>query len=74
MGAVTVVVFDLGFICERWLRHKGRLVENTSNWQKLFNVISGLASIVGGAGLILLAVFDTLRHERLHQVFLVVFM
>lgn len=74
MGAVSVISFDLGFILERWLRHKGRLVENTSNWQKLFNICSGLFGIIGAAGLILLAIFDTLRHERLHRYFLIMFM
>ncbi|KAJ9645382.1 hypothetical protein H2199_003390 [Coniosporium tulheliwenetii] len=72
MGGVSVISFDLGFILERWLRHKGRLVENTSNWQKLFNICSALFGIIGAAGLILLAIFDTLRHERLHQYFLII--
>lgn len=73
-SAVTVVVFDLTFISERWLRHKGRLAHNTSKLQKALSVCAILAAIVGAAGLILLSIFDTLRHPNLHDAFLAVFM
>ncbi|PSN65669.1 hypothetical protein BS50DRAFT_575645 [Corynespora cassiicola Philippines] len=73
MSAVTVVSFDIGFILERWLRHTGRLARNTSFWQKLYAVLSILFAIAGAAGLILLTIFDTLRHSRLHNIFLAVF-
>lgn len=29
MSTVTVVVFDISFIAERYLRHSGRLAPNT---------------------------------------------
>ena len=74
MSAVTIVTFDLGFILERYLRHTGRLTRNTSTWQRICSFISIIAAIAGGAGLILLAVFDTLRHPRLHNGFLTLFM
>lgn len=73
MGAASVVTFDLVFIIERWLRHRGRLHPNTSWWQKTWSIIAILGAIVGAAGLILLAIFDTLRHPTLHDVFLVLF-
>lgn len=73
MSAVTVVSFDLAFIFERWLRHTGRLAPNTSIWQKVYSGIAIIAAIVGAAGLILLSIFDTLRHNRLHNIFLAVF-
>lgn len=73
-SAVTVVVFDLVFISERWLRHKGRLAHNTSLTQKILSICACIASIVGAAGLILLSIFDTLRHPKAHDAFLVVFM
>jgi len=73
MSAVTVVSFDLAFILERYLRHTGKLAPNTSTWQKLYSILSIIFAIAGAAGLILLAVFDTLRHPRLHQVFLGIF-
>lgn len=73
MSAVTIVTFDFGFILERYLRHTGRLTPNTSKWQRFCSFISIIAAIAGGAGLILLAVFDTLRHPRLHNAFLAVF-
>lgn len=74
MGAVTVVVFDIGILAERWLRHRGRLTQNTSWIQKGLSILGFLSAVVGGAGLILLAVFDTLRYTRLHRKFLVMFM
>jgi hypothetical protein len=73
MGAVTVVTFDIAFIAERWLRHLGKLTPNTSWWQKTWSLISIFGAIVGAAGLILLSIFDTLRHPKLHDVFLAVF-
>ncbi|KAF2266296.1 hypothetical protein CC78DRAFT_531694 [Lojkania enalia] len=73
MSAVTVISFDLAFILERWLRHTGRLAPNTSIWQKLYSICSIIAAIAGAAGLILLSIFDTLRHPRLHNGFLVLF-
>lgn len=73
MGTITVVIFDLGFIAERWLRHTGRLTHNTSNFQKFLSVVSILAAIVGAVGLICLTIFDTLNHHTLHDTFLVVF-
>jgi hypothetical protein len=73
MSAVTVVSFDIAFILERWLRHTGKLTPNTSIWQKIYSGISIIAAIVGAVGLILLSIFDTLRHNRLHNTFLAVF-
>ncbi|KAF2499204.1 SFK1-like membrane protein [Lophium mytilinum] len=73
MSVVTVVTFDLSFILERWLRHTGRLTHNTSLTQKILSFISIIAAIVGAAGLILLSIFDTLRHPRLHDIFLCLF-
>jgi len=74
MSAVTVVSFDLVFIFERWLRHTGRLAHNTSAWQKVYSTCSIIAAIAGAAGLILLSIFDTLRHPHLHDAFLVLFL
>jgi len=73
MSTVTVVTFDIAFILERWLRHTGKLTRNTSVWQKLYSFCSIIASIAGAAGLILLSIFDTLRHPHLHDGFLVLF-
>lgn len=72
-SAVTVVVFDVVFITERWLRHKGRLAKNTGKFEKACSVIAVIGSIVGAAGLIFLSIFDTLRHPKTHDKLLVVF-
>lgn len=73
MSAVTVVSFDVVFIAERWLRHTGRLTPNTSIWQKVYSICSVIAAIGGAAGLILLSIFDTVHHPKLHNGFLVLF-
>src|SRR4051812_3871332 len=73
MSAVTVVSFDLAFILERYLRHKGRLAHNTSTFQKILSIMGIIAAIAGAAGLILLSIFDTLRHPKLHNGFLILF-
>jgi rSAM-associated Gly-rich repeat protein len=73
MCSVTVVTFDLAFIFERYLRHTGKLHRNTSVWQKIYSGCSIVAAIAGAAGLILLSIFDDVHHDRLHQIFLAVF-
>ena len=73
-SAVTVVVFDLAFISERWLRHKGRLAHNTTKVEKACSIISVIFAVIGAAGLILLSIFDTLRYPHVHDAMLVVFM
>jgi hypothetical protein len=73
MGTISVVTFDLAFIAERWLRHAGRLVHNTSRTQKFLAVASIIFSVAGAAGLILLTIFDTKNHKNLHDTFLGIF-
>jgi len=73
MGTVSVVTFDLAFIAERWLRHRGRLVHNTSTTQKVLAILSIVFAIIGAAGLIMLTIFDTWHHPSLHNVFLSLF-
>ncbi|KAF2854679.1 hypothetical protein T440DRAFT_240549 [Plenodomus tracheiphilus IPT5] len=73
MSAATVVTFDLAFIFERYLRHTNRLAPNTSHWQKVFSACATIFAIIGAAGLILLTIFDNKDHNRLHNIFLGVF-
>jgi len=42
--------------------------------EKVFNALAVLSGIVGGAGLVLLSIFDTKRHPSLHRGFLLMFM
>lgn len=74
MSAVTVVLLDVGFLAERWLRHTGRLAPNTSRTQKALSILSIIFAIAGAAGLILLSIFDNLNHPRLHDGFLLLFL
>jgi len=73
MGTISVVTFDLAFLAERWLRHSGRLVHNTTRWQKILAAGSIVFSLIGALGLILLTIFDVHRHKSLHDTFLALF-
>ncbi|OGE58144.1 hypothetical protein PENARI_c001G05175 [Penicillium arizonense] len=72
-SVVTVVFLDLGIISERWLRHAGQLVPNKGKFDKGCAGASIFFAIAGAAGLILLSCFDTLRHPKLHDGFLALF-
>lgn len=72
-SVITTVLLDLGFLAERWLRHYGRLAPNTSRTQSAFSVIAIIFAIAGACGLILLSIFDTYHHDRLHNGFLLLF-
>lgn len=70
---VTTVFLDLSFAADRWLRHKGRLLPNTTIVEKLLSGLTIVFAIVGTVGLILLSIFDTEHHHRLHDIFLALF-
>ena len=73
-GSTTmVVVFDLAFISERWLRHKNRLTPNYSRREVWLSICAILAAIVGAAGLIFLSIFDTKHYPTVHDSMLGVF-
>lgn len=72
-SVITTIFLDLSFVSERWLRHRGRLVRNTSVIEKVLSGLSMLFALIGTVGLILLSIFDTLRHPQLHDIFLVLF-
>ncbi|KAJ5774605.1 hypothetical protein N7457_009501 [Penicillium paradoxum] len=73
-SVVTVVFLDLAFLAERWLRHSKQLAANKGRLDKACAVLSILFAIAGAAGLILLSVFDTLRHPKMHDGFLGMFL
>ncbi|EXJ65139.1 hypothetical protein A1O7_01479 [Cladophialophora yegresii CBS 114405] len=74
-GAVITTVFlDLAFVSERWLRHFGRLAPNTSRVQSALSAISIFFAIAGTCGLILLSIFDTYHHSRVHNGCLFIFL
>jgi len=72
-SAVTVVVFDLAFLSERWLRHRGRLAQNYSNSEKILSICATIAAIIGACGLIFLTIFNTVKFPHVHGAMLVVF-
>lgn len=71
--SVTAVFLDLSFAANRWLRHRGRLLPNTTTFEKVLTGLSIFFAIVGTVGIICLAIFDTLRHSSLHRLFLLLF-
>lgn len=73
-STVTVVFMDLGLLAERWLRHAGQLARNKGRFDKSCAVGSIFFSIAGAVGLILLSIFDTKHHHKLHHGFLAMFM
>lgn len=72
-SCVTTIFLDLSFISDRWLRHRGRLAKNLTMTEKVLSVLSMVFATIGTVGLILLSIFDTLRHPTLHNIFLVLF-
>jgi hypothetical protein len=74
MGTVTVVSFDILFIAERWLRHRHKLAENTSWFQKGLSICAILAALAGGVGLIFLTCRNDLYHKKAHDTGLAIFM
>ncbi|KAL2268622.1 hypothetical protein VTJ83DRAFT_3468 [Remersonia thermophila] len=71
--ALTMLLLDLSLIADRWLRHRGRLAPNTSRTDKVLFGLMLASALAGTAGLILVSIFDTARWERLHKLFLLVF-
>ncbi|KAI4868339.1 Frag1/DRAM/Sfk1 family-domain-containing protein [Hypoxylon rubiginosum] len=70
---ITTIFLDLSFGSDRLLRHRGRLVPNTSTGEKVLSGLTIFFAIVGTVGLTCLSGFDTLRYPRLHDVFLLLF-
>jgi len=72
-STITAITFCLSLMGERWLRHSGRIIPNTRSIEKVLSVFAVIGAITGSAGLILLSIFDTAKHSRLHRIFLAVF-
>lgn len=70
---LTSVFLDLSFVAERWLRHRGRLIPNSSIGEKILAGLTIAFALVGTVGLICLSIFQTGKHKRLHYLFLFLF-
>lgn len=71
---ITAVSFVLTLASERLLQHAHRLLPTQRRSETILSYCSIAGSIIAGAGLILLSIFDTKRYTSLHRVFLLVFM
>ncbi|PHH73326.1 hypothetical protein CDD82_5540 [Ophiocordyceps australis] len=72
-SVVTTLTLDASFVAERWLRHRGRLVPNASLGEKVLAILCIVFAVIGTVGLIILSIFDTWRHHRVHNIFLFFF-
>ncbi|KAK0739256.1 Frag1/DRAM/Sfk1 family-domain-containing protein [Apiosordaria backusii] len=70
---LTTIFLDISFGADRYLRHKGRLVPNQTRAEKILSALTIVFAILGTAGLVLLSIFDTARHPKLHNIFLLLF-
>lgn len=67
---LTTILLDTSFLADRWLRHRGRLVPNTTRGEKILAGLTIFWALIGTIGLVLLSIFDTARHPKLHDLFL----
>jgi FtsH-binding integral membrane protein len=72
-SAVTAVSFVLSLTIERLLRHNGRLHADLRRREKAFSYLAIFGAFLGGAGLVLLSIFNDNKHKGLHDTFLLVF-
>ncbi|EWY79952.1 hypothetical protein FOYG_16894 [Fusarium oxysporum NRRL 32931] len=70
---LTAVPLLMSFLAERWLRHCGRLLPNTTLAERILSVLSIFCAIVGSIGLICLSIFKTGTYTKLHNIFLCLF-
>ncbi|PGH14846.1 hypothetical protein AJ80_05772 [Polytolypa hystricis UAMH7299] len=65
--AITMVFFNLSFLSERWLRHKGKLLRNKGRTDKALAIVSIIFAFCGGIGLLMLSIFDTVGFPKAHN-------
>lgn len=73
-AAVQGVFFVLSLAAERYLRHAGRLCRNNRRREKVFATIAIVLSIPGQIGILMVAVFDEIRYNKVHYCMLIVFL
>lgn len=73
-SCVSCLFLDASMLASRWLKHHGRLVPNDTPGQLWLAILTIIFALIGTAGLILLSVFDTKNHHRLHYIFLLFFL
>ena len=72
-SCVTTIFLDASFAADRWLRHRGTLVPNTTVAEKVLSSIAIVAAVGGTVGLICLSIFDTVHYPTRHNAFLALF-
>ena len=73
-ACITAVSFVATLASERLLQHAQRLLPTQRRSETILSCCSIAGALLGGAGLILLSIFDTKRYTKLHRFFLLIFM
>ena len=73
-AVITAALFVMTLTSERLLGHKQRLLPAQRKSEEVLSYCAIGSATLGGIGLIFLSIFDTLRYQTLHRVFLFIFM
>lgn len=73
-AVITAILFALTLASERLLGHNQRLLPAQRKSEKVLSYCAIAGATLGGVGLIFLSIFDTLRYQMLHRIFLFIFM
>lgn len=73
-AAITTTTFGAAFAAERWLRHEGMLLHNSSIWSTTLTAFSTLFTIAGAVGLMVLTIYDVRDYMYIHYPCVGVFM
>jgi len=73
-STITAIAFVLTLASERLLQHTQRLLPAQRKSERVLSYCAVGGATLGGIGLILLSIFDTLRFTMLHRIFLFIFM
>jgi hypothetical protein len=70
---LTTIFLDISFGLDRWLRHKGWLVPNSTRGEKILSGLTIGFAFIGTIGLCFLSGFDVRHYKSLHDTFLLLF-
>lgn len=71
--SLTLLFFSLTLIFERWLRHLRRLPGAIDDRSTTLSIVSVVFGICGGIALVLLSVYNTIAHPKIHSIMTLIF-
>ncbi|RSH85040.1 uncharacterized protein EHS24_006628 [Apiotrichum porosum] len=66
LTCITAAFYVASLLAERWLRYIDRLPTDIRKREEILSWLGIVCATIGGTALILLAVFDTFHHSRVH--------